>query len=247
MLVRLVLILSVIGMMSGCVSTDPGREKNVKASAINVQLGIGYLRQQNLELASEKLNKALNYDPESAPAHNAYAMLQERLLQNDKAEFHYRRATELDPKDSQSANNFGAFLCKNKREAESEKYFLQALENPLYNTPEYAYTNAALCLMRIGEKARAVDYLSKALAAKSDFPTALIAMSDVQFDAGNYEITRAYLERYHHVQKPTAKSLWLDIRSALQIDQDADVDSIASQLEQEYPESVEFKSWLEIQ
>ena len=244
---RLIFILSAIVVLAGCVSADPAKERNAKASAINVQLGIGYLRQNNLELANEKLNKALTFNPESAPAHNAYAMLQERLLQTEKAEFHYKKATELDPKDSQSANNFGAFLCKNQREAESEKYFVQALKNPLYKTPEYAYTNAALCLLRIDEKSRAVDYLSKALAARSDFPTALIAMSDVQFDAGNYEVTRAYLERYHRVQEPTAKSLWLDIRAALQINQDADVDAIASQLEQEFPASEEFKSWLEIQ
>ena len=102
-------------LLQACVSVNPEQTQNEKASAVNVQLGIGYLQQNKLELASEKLTKALRQDPDSAAAHNAYAILQERLLQPEKAEFHYSRATELDPKDSQAANNYGAYLCRKAR------------------------------------------------------------------------------------------------------------------------------------
>ena len=129
---------------------------------------MGYLKQNNLEFASQKLDKALRQDPNSAAAHNAYAILQERLQQNDKAEYHYHRATEIDPGNSEAANNYGAFLCRNKREAESEEYFLQALDNPLYKTPEFAYTNAAICLIRIDRRDKAREYLEKALASRSN-------------------------------------------------------------------------------
>jgi len=142
-------VLLIMVLLSGCVTTSDRVPDNVKASAINVQLGMGYLQQDNMEQASEKLSKALRQDPNSASAHNAYGILQERLLQKEKAEEHYKIATELEPGNSAAANNYGTFLCRNKREAESEKYFLRAVENPLYNTPEYAYTNAALCLLTI--------------------------------------------------------------------------------------------------
>ena len=128
-------LLALLLLLQACVTDDPGLSKNVKASAINVQLGIGYLEQNDLQLASEKLLKALRQDPDSASAHNAYAILQERLKQYDLAEYHYKRAVKLDPKDSLSANNYGAFLCRNGRELESEEYFLQALKNPLYKPP----------------------------------------------------------------------------------------------------------------
>ena len=234
-------------LLSACVSVDPQQERNEKASAVNVQLGIGYLRQNKLELASEKLEKALRQDPKSAPAHNAYAILQDRLKQYDLAEHHYKQATKLDPKNSQAANNYGAFLCRNAREIESEKYFLQALDNPLYTTPEYAYTNAAICLLKVDRVDQARNYLRKALAAKSDFASALIAMADVQYKDGNYDAAKLYIDRYHLVARPSAKSLLLGIRAALQTDADANVDELAERLTSEFPDSPEFEAWKRMQ
>ena len=233
--------------LTACVAVNPQKTQNQKASAVNVQLGIGYLQQNNLELASEKLNKALQQDPKSAPAHSAYAILQERLLQMDKAEFHYQRATELDPSDSQASNNYGAFLCKNGRELEAEKYFLRALDNPLYSTPEFAYTNAALCLLKVERDARAKEYLRKALAAKSDFAPALLAMGETLFDEDQHQLAKAYLDRYHRVTRPSARSLWLAIRNELELGGEDRIGELAQQLESDFPDSDEYRAWLGIQ
>jgi type IV pilus assembly protein PilF len=242
-----VAILLLLGLLQGCVAVDGQQTQNQKASAVNVQLGIGYLQQNKLELASEKLDKAIRQDPDSAAAHNAYAILQDRLQQLDKAEYHYRRATELDPKDSQAANNYGAFLCRNGRELEAEDYFLQATRNPLYQTPEYAYTNAAICLLKIDRVEPAREYLRKALAAKSDFATALLAMADILFEEGDYEGAKLYIDRYHLVARASAKSLWLAIRNTLQLDNGADVTEYSERLAKEFPESEEYKAWQRIQ
>lgn len=229
---------------------EPDRNQNEQASAVNVQLGIGYLQQNNLELANDKLDKALRQDPNSASAHNAYAILQDRLLQTEKAEFHYKKATTLDPKNSQAANNYGAFLCRHGRELESEKYFMQALKNPLYSTPEFAYTNAALCLLQLGEPGeteKAKEYLRKAIAAKNDFGPALLAMAQLLFDQGEYVAAKPYLDRFHLVDRPTARSLWLAIRNTLQIDGQGNVTELAQRLGHEFPDSEEFKAWQAIQ
>jgi len=226
------------------------KDQNEQASAVNVQLGIGYLEQNNLELANEKLSKALRQDPNSASAHNAFAILQDRLLQTEKAEYHYRKATTLDPTNSRAANNFGAFLCRHGRELESEKYFLQALKNPLYSTPEFAYTNAALCLLQVGEQReteKAKEYLRKAIAARSDFGPALLAMAQLLFDQGQYSVAKPYLDRFHLVARPTARSLWLAIRNTLQIDGRGDVSELAQRLGSEFPNSEEYKAWQAIQ
>lgn len=235
-------------MLSGCVSTpDPDEERNRKASAVNVQLGIGYLQQNNLESANEKLYKALLQDPESAPAHNAYAILQERLMQFDKAEIHYSEATRLDPNDSQSANNFGAFLCRRGREAESVVYFDQAVKNPLYRTPEFAYTNAARCLIKIDRDDEARDYLTKALAVRSDFGVALYTMADLNNRQGRYAEAKTFIEQYHLVSKPTAATLWFAIGNELELGNKKSIEELAEQLRQEFPDSEEYQQWLRIQ
>ncbi len=231
-------------LLQACVAVDPQQTQNEKASTVNVQLGIGYLQQNKLELASEKLTKALRQDPKSAAAHNAYAILQERLQQFELAEYHYEQATRLDPDDSQAANNFGTFLCRQGRERDAEEYFIQAIRNPLYRTPEYAYTNAAICLKKIGQTEDALEYLRKALAAKSDFAPALLAMGDMMYEAEDYQSARLYIDRYHLVARPSAKSLWLAIQNTLQLDSRADVSELVQQLEKDFPDSKEYQSWL---
>jgi type IV pilus assembly protein PilF len=242
---KIVALLLLMGLLQACVAVDPGQTQNEKASAVNVQLGIGYLQQNNLELASQKLTKALRQDPESASAHNAYAFLQDRLDQLELAEYHYEKATKLDRKDSQAANNYGAFLCNNGRERESEKYFLQALDNPLYSTPEYAYTNAAVCLLKVDEVKSAKGYLRKALNERSDFATALLAMGGLLFDEKDYEGAKSYLDRYHLVAKPGPKSLWLSIQTALKLNPDADVTELVERLKTDFPDSREYQTWKE--
>jgi len=248
---KILSLLILFGSLQACyVPVEPDRNQNEQASAVNVQLGIGYLQQNNLELANDKLDKALRQDPNSASAHNAYAILQDRLLQTEKAEYHYKKATTLDPKNSQAANNFGAFLCRHGRELESEKYFMQALKNPLYSTPEFAYTNAALCLLQFGEQReteKAKEYLRKAIAAKNDFGPALLAMAQLLFDQGEYVAAKPYLDRFHLVDRPTARSLWLAIRNTLQIDGQGNVTELAQRLGDEFPDSEEFKAWRAIQ
>jgi len=244
---RICLLYLLIPLLSACVTVNDNPTDNEKASNINVQLGIGYLQQGKLELANEKLLKALRYNPKSASAHNAYAILQDRLLVKDKAAYHYEKATTLDPKDPQAANNYGAFLCRNNQEAKSETYFLRALDNPLYKTPEYAYTNAALCLLKIDKRDKAIGNLSKALAANSNFPVALITMAKIKFEDQNHKDAKLYLDRYHLVAQPSAKSLWLSIRNELMLNKDRDVDELASQLQTNFPDSDEYQSWLAIQ
>ncbi|MFT5657879.1 MAG: type IV pilus assembly protein PilF [Gammaproteobacteria bacterium] len=241
----LVLILPVL---TACVTVggEPPTQ-NEKASKINVELGMGYLAQGNYEQSNQKLLKAIRQNPDSASAHWGYAYLQDILMEKEVAAKHYKKATELDPKDSRAANNYGNFLCRNGREKESEKYFINALKDPLYGTPEFAYTNAARCLLRINETAKAKQYLTRALAAKSDFGNALIEMAILEFDEGKHENAKLYIDRFHLTAKPTARSLWLAIRNELEISETSNVDELGQQLESDFPRSTELKSWLELQ
>lgn len=243
-----ILLLAVsLGLLSACVTVDNRQTDNEAASNINTELGIGYLQQNNFELASEKLTRALRYNPKNVKANYTYAILQDRLGQYELAEHHYKLATELDPKNSEAANNYGAFLCRNQREAESEQHFLDAMKNPLYKTPEFALTNAAICLMKIDQNEKAQDYLGRALAARSDFGPALFNMSKLNFSEGNFEQAKIYIDRYHLVARGSAASLWLAIRATLELDSEADVSELAQRLEKDFPESPEYQSWLKIQ
>jgi type IV pilus assembly protein PilF len=240
--------LLLVVMLTACTMVPVGPSKDEKASKINVQLGVGYYQQGNLEQANEKLLKALRQDPESSQAHYAYAVLQHRFLHKEKAEEHFRKAIELDPQNSEALSNFGAFLCNQDRIDESIQMFMQAVENPLYKSPEVAYTNAAVCLLKKDDTSReqATEYLHKALAARSNYRLALINIAELMFEQNNFEMTRLYLKRFNVAGEQTARSLWLEIRNELSLDNSARAYGLAEKLKADFPQSNQYKSWLEL-
>lgn len=235
--------------LSACTMVPVGPSKGEKASKINVQLGIGYYQQGNLELANEKLVKALDQDPKSSQAHYAYAVLQNRFQDREKTEFHFRKAIELDPNNSEALSNFGAFLCNDGRLEESENMFLQAIKNPLYKSPEIAYSNAAVCILKADatQTEKAKKYYTRSLAIRNNYAPALLGMAEIHFDEKKHDFTRLYLERFHLVSTPTPQSLWLDIQNELETDNKDRAFALAEKLKNDFPDSQQYQSWLAIQ
>lgn len=240
-------LLALLLLLTSCVSVKKGNEANLeKASDINVQLGIGYYHRGNLELANEKLVKAIKQNPASSQAHHAYAVLQNRFLNAEKAELHFKKAIELDPGNSEALNNFGAYLCSAERYKEADAMFMQAVKNPLYRSPEVAYTSAAVCILKEGpsQQPKAKQYLSKALAIGNNFRPALINMAELTFIEQNNEMTGLYLQRYHVAGAATARSLWLSIQNEMDKGNKSRAQELAEQLKQDFVNSKEYEQWL---
>jgi len=189
----------------------PKQSQNQLAQ-INTQLGIGYMREGNLKLAWQKLERALQEDPNFSTAHNAMGLLQQRLGDTAKAEEHFKTAVSLNPSDSAAQTNYGSLLCSTGRYQEGVQRFLNALKNSLYDRPEVAYNNAGLCTLSTGDFVTAERYFRAALERNPKIPAALLNMSELSFKKQNYLPARAYIERYQEVGKQTAKSLWLAVR-----------------------------------
>ena len=222
----------------------PGSTAN-KLASVNTQLGLGYLSNGQLNLAWERLNSALQLDPDYATAHNGMALVYNRLNKPDKAEEHFKRAVALNPSDSAAQTNYGAFLCEHGRIDEGETYFMKAVENPLYNKPAMAYSNAGLCKLRVDDREGAQIYFRAALRADPRFPVALENMAQISFDEQAFMAARGYMQRYEEVGNHTPRSLWLSIRIEEMLgDKDA-VSSFAMLLKANYPDSPETRMLLE--
>lgn len=201
--------------LGGCNQSNIRPEDQHKASSAvaNMELGIEYMREGKKAIALELLQKALEQDPGLAEAHNAIAVLYESLGETDKADDHFRRAISLDPKNSQAHNNYGGFLCRNQRWDDAEENFLKAASNPLYETPEVAYTNAGICANTAKDTAKAEQFWRKALELNPKFPAALLQMARLTVNQKDFMRARAYLQRLHEVARPNAESLWLGIQT----------------------------------
>lgn len=190
--------------LSACSSTSV---KSNEASNYNSDLGIRYLQKGRLNLANEKLLKALEQNPSSAQSNHYYAILQQKLGNNKKAEQYFLKAVNLNPKDPEIRNNYGSFLCDSGRPRAAVKQFTVAINDPLYRTPEFAYTNAGICLRKTNDDAKAETYFRQALKKKSAFPSALLEMAKLYSDRGNYPRAQAFMLRYESVGQSSPEAL----------------------------------------
>lgn len=210
-----------------------------KTARLNLELGIAYMNENENEKAMKKLQKAIKLDPQYADAHNAIAILFDRLKQHDKARTHYERAVQLAPTDSNALNNYGQFLCSQGEPEKAEKMFLRALEDPLYRTPHFAYLNAGICAKESGNYEQAEMYFRKALGKHPEMAVALYQMADISYLLKRYMPARGYLQRFADVTDHNASSLWLAVRVERALgDRDA-ASSFALRLKNTFPDSQE--------
>jgi type IV pilus assembly protein PilF len=212
-----------------------------KAAEINMQLGIEYMRRQQYDVSLNRLEKAIEIDPSYADAHNALAVLYERLGQDVQAREHFLRAIALNPSGSDIHNNYGQFLCKRGQWETAHEHFNQALQNPLYRSPEIPLTNAALCAMRAKNYSRAESYFRQVLQKNANYPLALYQMSVLHYEQGRYTDAQSYLRRYLRVGRQTAETLWLNFRVARALGQRDRAASYAGQLRSQFPDSQEVR------
>jgi len=238
----LVLLLMLVGCGGGVRDENTKPVKGAKKSSrINVELGVLYMRQGNYKNAMLRLKKAVNHDPDNAFAYASLALLYSRLKQNDLAEENFARAIELSPKDAGIHNNYGAFLCRQKKYVEAQRQFKIALGIPLYNTPEFVYLNAGICAQ---DTATAEKNLRAALRIKPKFPAALLQMSKLSLKLKRYLSARAYLQRFHAEVKPTPASLWISIQVESVLGDRGTMESHALLLKGKYPDSEETRLYL---
>jgi type IV pilus assembly protein PilF len=248
------LLICLLGMLAGCVqqqiqTTSISAQESVvkpadalKRAKIHTELGAGYYERGQMGIALDELKEALHADPNYAPAYNVTGLVYMELHEDDDAERNFRRALDIDPLDSDTNNNYGWFLCQHKREDQSIKYFMTALKNPLYATPEKSYVNAGICMRRKGDERAAEEYFTKALRIRPDDQQALYNMAELSYKRSQYTEANGYLVRYMRVAAPTVESLWLGVRTERKLgNRDAEA-SYTLQLRKKYPESAEVRA-----
>lgn len=217
------------------------RESTETNSArIHTELGAEYFRSGRYETALEEFNMAISKSPSYALAYNGLGLVQAVLGDKAKADASFQRAIQLQPNNSESHNNYGRFLCDNGRYEASIQQFMLAVKNPLYKTPQVAYSNAGVCASRSNNTALAEDYYQKALAIDPQLYTAAYQLANLQFKRGQNAL--AYQTLQNSVsQSPTPESLGLAVRITRSLNlRDAEVGYLV-QLKKLFPNSNEAK------
>jgi len=241
---------AVFGLLQACVTesttgrTPPSDED---AAVANMNLGAGYLRQGRPELAIERLQRALQQNPRLADAHSTIAIAYDQLGSLTDAEDHYKRATQLEPMNSAAANSYAVFLCRQKRWTDAEPYFKRAVEDPRYKTPEVVLTNAGVCALDAGERAKAAENFRAALTKDPTNADALSNMLEISFEDKNYLQARAFLQRFMAAKPATASVLLMCVNIERQLNNRDAANRCAGRLGDEFPGSAELQQVRELQ
>lgn len=223
-------------------STTVSESQDRNRARVHAELAAGYYEIGNIGVALEEVKEALRADPNYGPAHNIAGLVYAQLREDRLAEQSFQRAIGINQSDYDANNNYGEFLCQRKREDEAIRYFMAAVRNPLYATPERSFVNAGVCSRRRGDIASAEGYFQMALKARPSQPQALYQLADLSYERGDLEAAKAYLSRLAQVGTDTPEGLWLGVRVVRKMgDRNAEA-SYARQLRNKFPNSAEARA-----
>ena len=244
-LIRIILIITITGL-SACSSKKDivvGKKVQepdlIQAAALNVQLAIGYIERDQLAVAQEKLDKAIEQDPDNVDAYTSMAYLKRKVNEFDEAEKYYLEALDIRSTNPNIHNNYGGLLCQMGRYDDALKEIKLAYEDPFYETPYLAYANAGTCLLDKGDYKEAEKMLRKALRDQPNYAGALISMAEIGVKTEKYLMARAYIQRYHAIARPSAESLWLQVQSEKALGAQDHYLKYARKLLNDFPDSEE--------
>lgn len=162
------------------------QKKKEEAASLNVQLGLGYLKQGDRVRAKRKLLYAMELEPKSSSVNAAMGYFMEQSGDNTNADSYYQKALTYSDNSGAQLNNYGTFLCRQGKYKEAEQYFLKAVKDSNYLNTSGAYENAGICAQAIPDYAKAKEYFKKALEQDPDRKQSLyelIAISKKEQDA----------------------------------------------------------------
>jgi type IV pilus assembly protein PilF len=214
-----------------------GRER----ARIHTELAGSYYQRGNLGVALSEARIAIAADSGYAPAYNLLGLVYGDLRETSLAEEAFERSLKINPSDPDANHNYAWFLCENKREEESIRYFLLAVRYPLYTTPQKSYTMAATCALRTGNEKDAYEYLERALRLDPNYTPALINLAQLKYRRGELDAARTLVARYNKLAEPTAESLWLAVRIERKLGDSSTTTSYANQLRRRFPGSKEYQ------
>lgn len=230
---------SVPGLPPGYVPSSEEDVVRYERARVHTDLGAQYYASGIIGVALDEFNIAAANEPRYVPAQYMLGLVYMELKDDALAQKHFMRALELDSRNSEARNNYGWFLCQRGKVEDSIKQFMEALKNPLYETPDKPYVNAGICSLKRQDDKGAEEFFLKALKLNPNQPQALLALAGLYFRANDLPNAQAQLLPYMKTQTPTAEALWLGVRIARKLREKNSEESYAQILRQRFPLSKE--------
>lgn len=205
-----------------------------------LELASAYFGRGQTETALQEVKLAIAAKPDLPAAYNLQGLIYATLGDDKLAEDNYRRALQLDPRDGDTLHNYGWLLCQQKRHADADVQFQQALAMPQYANAARTLMAQGICQARAGNLERAEATLARSYEIDANNPVTAVNLAEVLLRRGDYERARFYIRRVNNQPElSNAQTLWLAARIEHKLGNDNGVARFGKQLRDRFPQSRE--------
>jgi len=251
---RLLIVSLVVLSLQACVTVEESRfsKKASPEKAVEnyTQLGLGYLQKGRPDWARDRLQRALEIDPNDPQANDAMGLVWQTEGELDLAEDSFKKALREDPKFTLARHHLGRLYARMKRYKEARDLLSEVANDRYYNNRVGAYNDMALNFFRMGNSQGAIEAYTQSLRLAPYNVDALVNISTLLFEAQRYDESLKYFDRFDRLverdqTEHTAHSLWLGIKLLTIHQQTSRGVALAAQLKQRFPDSEEYRMYQE--
>ncbi|MFH1277238.1 MAG: tetratricopeptide repeat protein [Candidatus Eisenbacteria bacterium] len=221
---------------AGCFSFGAPKPAQIRDG--ETEQGFRLLREEKWSFAMGAFRKALEADPNHAPARYGLGRVFTETGYVEGAEAEYRRAAELDPGYGEAYLGLAALLYENGRYGEAEANVLRAQKNGAGGSPQALFLLGLFAERRGAPYEAETDFRASLEAAPSDAGTRLalvdLLMKLERFDDALFELDR---ERFPRGEEDEVRIRMADCRRRL--GQDLEAERLYRQHAQVFPLSPE--------
>lgn len=239
--------------VTGCVTTTDSRfsREADRQEAVEdyVQLATAYIGQGNLERARHHLDRALDLDSDSPAAKAAMGLVYNAEGEAELAEASFEEAISADPGYTRARVYYGAFLYGQGRMEDARDQFRAASRDTEYKDRGSVFFNLGMTQERLDELDNAATSYRRAVELSRGDARSLLALSRVLADQGDFNAAARYYTRLSSMMqrndrlRHSPESLLTGIRIARHLDNRNQEASLALQLKNNFPESVEYQQY----
>jgi len=206
--------MSLVLLLSGC-AVQVERESTYappdtgEAVEAYVDLGLAYLKRDNLSRARNALEHAMELGPSDPRALEGMALLYQRQKQPALAEEFFKRALDANGDYTRARNNYAAFLYDQGRVDAACKQLQQAAQDTTYNNRAQLLANLGQCRFEQGKLDAARRPLEQAVASNSRDTQSLLLLARIDHTQGHDERAWERLQRFFTLTEATPESLEL--------------------------------------
>ncbi|GAA3959692.1 type 4a pilus biogenesis protein PilF [Allohahella marinimesophila] len=235
-------------MTSACVTTTTGpytaNKSTDKAAEQYVALGITYLQEGNLELATARTKRALELRPDYAEGLAVMGLIYQTQEEFALAEQHYKDALSADNDFTRGRTYLASLYYKQRKLDSALAEFETAAKDIRYPGRSQVFENIGLIKFQQGRIEESIAAYRRSLTLNRDQPSLYLKLAELFASLQDYQQANKYYENFREsvragVLLHTPASLELGIDLARRSGDDDTVSSLKLVLRNLYPNSPE--------